>query len=210
MSSSKSGHSLEPGDDRPLQPFRYRDALTHTRFSLTLHGETDHQVIYTVEVDYFDSEMKADLYRNGHHHARATTPATFPVDGGVIEVELSTYGLKRMHYVTRTGEEHVLSPDSRSSEGLRARLAQRAPRVSRAIGVSAVVILLCLLPVGLFQVADVITHTDIVSRFITPFTSPISLPGWANTTAGILAVLAGLERALTLRNHWLIDLETEW
>jgi hypothetical protein len=36
------------------------------------------------------------------------------------------------------------------------------------------------------------------------------LPAWANTTVTVAGVLAATERALTLRNHWLIDLDTTW
>lgn len=201
---------LEPGDGHPLKPFRFWNALTRTRFYAPLYRETNNRLVYAVEVDYFDGEMKADLYLNGRHHARATMPALFPVKGGDIEVALSSYGLKRMHYVPHSGGEHVLTPDGRSAEGLRARLARRTPRLSRAIGATAIVVLLCLLPLGLLQAADFISHTDIATQYIDPFTSPISLPGWANTATILLTIIAGIERALTLRNHWLIDMETGW
>lgn len=36
------------------------------------------------------------------------------------------------------------------------------------------------------------------------------LPGWLNTIVALAGVAASLERAFTLRNHWLIDLDTWW
>lgn len=201
---------MEPGDAHPLKPFRFWSALTRTRFYASLYDERKNRLVYAVDVDYFDGEMKADLYLNGRHHARATMPALFLVEGGDIEVALSSYGLKRMHYVPHYGDEHVLTPDPRAAEGLRARLAHRAPRLSRAIGITAVVVLLCLLPLGLLQAADFISHTEFAAQYVNPFTSPISLPGWANTATLIVGIIAGVERALTLRNHWLVDMETGW
>lgn len=38
----------------------------------------------------------------------------------------------------------------------------------------------------------------------------MSLPSWLNTTLTVAGVLASLERALTLRNHWLPDVDTFW
>ena len=115
-----------------------------------------------------------------------------------------------MHFVDRTGQARVLKPDPASAEGLRARFAQRAPRTSRLIGILAVVILLTLLPIGLLDLAEIITHTEFAQQYIDPFTSPIRLPDWATTPALVLSILAALERALTLRNHWLIDMDTGW
>lgn len=173
----------------------------------TQDGQLKH---YAVNVRYFDWDEKADLYLNGAHHARAKLPAAFPVEGGTIEVATTTYGLKRMHYVDTTGATRVLKPDPASAEGLRARLAQRAPLVSRMIGILAVVILLTLLPFSLLQLAEMLSHTEFAQQFVEPFTSPLRLPEWASTPALVLSILAVIERALTLRNHWLIDFETGW
>lgn len=192
----------DPGDGRALAPYRPWSILTRTRFHL--------QGGYSVDVDYFDMESKVDLYRDGRLVARAESPAEFPVDGGRIEVATSMYGLKRMHFVGSDGTERVLVPEPMSAEGRRARLAARSPALSRAIGIAAVVILLVALPVGLMQVAEFVTHTDVAGRFVAPFTSPVSLPGWMNTAMMVLGVAAAMERALTLRSHWLVDVETNW
>ena len=42
------------------------------------------------------------------------------------------------------------------------------------------------------------------------FTSPIQLPAWLNTALLVAGIIAAFERALTLRNHWLIDADTTW
>ncbi len=203
-------HNITPGDGHALKPFRVWQGLARSLFYAPLETPGGAPKVYAVNVNYFDAEDKADLYLNGVHHAQSKLPAVFPVEGGTIEVASTTFGLKRMHFVDQIGQAHVLQPDPVSAEGMRARLAKRAPGVSRLIGVLAAVILLLLLPFGLLQLAEIITHTEFAQQYVDPFTSPISLPEWANTPALMLSILAALERALTLRNHWLIDMETGW
>src|SRR5690606_32984609 len=163
---------------------------------------------YAVNVNYFNEKSTAELYRDGQHYATSKLPAVFPVPGGVIEVAISTYGLKRMHYVTEDETEHQLYPDRRSSEGLRMRFDTRFPKASSAIGVAAIVILLVSLTLGLPQLAAVISQLPIIADNWGSFESPIVLPDWLNTTLLICGGLAALERALMLRSHWLIDMET--
>lgn len=203
---------IKPGTGRPLKPFRFWQVFARTIFHLRLDDPDGTTRIYSVDAVFLDVDFdyRADLYLDGRHHARSSLPATFPVPGGVIEVAASTYGLKRIHHVPDDGPERVLEPDPRSAEGLRARLAEKAPRLSRAIGVAAVVILLVALPVALLQLAELVTGLDAVAEHIDPFTSPLTLPGWAAITLTALALTAAVERALTLRNHWLIDMETGW
>ncbi|GAA4476769.1 hypothetical protein GCM10023190_14940 [Enteractinococcus fodinae] len=203
-------HEVQPGDGRPLKPFRVWQGLARSLFYAPLETPEGKQRLYAVEVNYFEWEDGADLYLNGVHHARSKLPAAFPVEGGTIEVAATTYGLKRMHYVDDKGTARVLKPDPASAEGMRARLAARAPLVSKLIAVLAVTILLMLLPFSVLQLAEILTHTEWVQQFVDPFTSPIQLPNWATTPAMVLTILAAMERALTLRNHWLIDMETGW
>lgn len=199
---------VEPGTGRPLKPFRIWHLLGRTIFHLALDEPDGTTRTYSVDVDFFDLNDHADLYVDGRHRARSSLPAVFPVPHGVIEVASSTYGLKRIHHVPDEGPERVLVPDPRSAEGRRARLTERAPRLSRAIGVAAVVILLVALPIGLLQLAELVTQLDTVAAYVDPFRSPIALPAWATTALVVLTLAAAIERALTLRNHWLIDLET--
>lgn len=201
---------IHAGDGHALKPFRPWQLLSRSLFYAPLETADGKPRRYAVNVNYFDWDDKADLYLEGIHHAQSKLPAEFPVEGGTIEVATTTYGLKRMHFVDRTGKARVLRPDPASAEGMRAKLAQRAPGVSRLIGVLAVIILLTLLPFSLLQLVEMLTHVDFAQPYVDPFTSPIRLPDWASTPALILSILAALERALTLRSHWLIDMETGW
>lgn len=203
-------HKVQPGDGRPLKPFRMWQLLARSLFYAPLETPKGEQLTYAVDVNYFDWEDKADLYLDGVHHAHSKLPAAFPVEGGTIEVASTTYGLKRMHYVYDAGKARVLKPDPASAEGMRARLAARAPLVSKLIGLVATIILLTLLPFGLLQLLEIVTQTEWAQQYVDPFTSPIGLPDWATTPAFVLSILAVMERALTLRNHWLIDMETGW
>jgi len=60
------------------------------------------------------------------------------------------------------------------------------------------------------QLLELVTRIDAVAERVGVFTSPVSLPPWLNTTLTVAGVLASLERALTLRNHWLLDVDTLW
>lgn len=160
--------------------------------------------------DYFSWEDDARLYTDGVQTARSELPAAFPVPGGVVEVATSTVGLSRMHFVPDDGEAQVLQPDRRSAEGLRARFGRRFPRWHRAIGGIAILILLAGLVFAGPQLLELVSQLDWVAERFGTFTSPFALPAWANTGLLILGILAALERALTLRSHWLIDAETWW
>lgn len=203
-------HQIRPGDGHQLKPFHVWQGLARSVFYAPLATPEGARTTYAVQVKYFDWEDTADLYLNGIHHAQAKLPAAFPVAGGTIEVASTLYGLKRMHFVGAAGQEKVLRPDPASAEGLRARLAQRHPVLSKTISTLAIVILLVLLVFGLMQAVEFITHREYVQGFVDPITAPLSLPDWASTPALVLGVLAALERALTLRNHWLIDMDTGW
>ena len=150
------------------------------------------------------------LYRDGKQTHRSNLPVTFRVPDGVIDVEMSSFGLRRIHYVRDDGETFVLQPDAHSAEGLRARFGRRFPGLSRVIGAIAIAILLVGLVVAVPQLIELVTGWEVVAQRVGTFTSPINLPGWANTTLFIAGVVAAIERALTLRNHWLIDMETTW
>src|SRR5699024_5158936 len=103
-----------------------------------------------------------------------------------------------------------LQPHRRTGEALRNRFGRRFPRTSRALGIAAIVVLLVSLALGAPQILELITRLDVMPRAVGTFTSPISLPGSVNTPLVIASGLAAIERALTLRSHWLIDFETWW
>ena len=152
----------------------------------------------------------AALYRDGVQLYRSKLPATFPVPGGVIEVAASGYGASRMHFVGPDGVEQVLAPHRRTAEGLRARFGRRFPALSKAIGAAAVLILLVGLITGIPQGLEMITSLEPIAERFGTFTSPIRMPVWANVSLLIAGIVAATERALTLRNHWLIDIDTTW
>lgn len=199
---------VTPGDGSDLQPFGGWDVLTRSLFYLDLPDESEGRV-WAVDVHHFDDDDRAEVYRDGIQSHRSTLPAAFPVPGGVIEVAANLYGLSRMHYVTEEGER-ALRPHRWSLEGLRARFDRRHPRASAWIARTAVVVLLVGLVVAIPQVVALVSSWDLLADRVGTFTSPISLPAWANATLLAAGVLAAIERALTLRSHWLVDAETWW
>ncbi|MDO5662832.1 MAG: hypothetical protein Q4G40_09060 [Brachybacterium sp.] len=219
---------VEEGDGSPLRPFRWYHLLTRSMFSITLPSEgpapgPETGSRYLVDVNYLaDGEKRGDgsvsagnipaaLYRDGVQVAMATRlPAAFSVAGGDIEVALTTFGMRRIHLVREDGTEQVLTPHPATAEGRRARVDRTHPGISRAIGVAAVLVLLVGLALAVPQLLELVTGFDIVAERVGTFTSPVSLPAWLNTTLLVAGVLAAIERALMLRNHWLIDADTTW
>lgn len=200
---------VKPGNGKPLRPYRRWHVLWRSQFLLELAGPGGEAVHYAVDVDFFDLFDRAELYRDGVQHAVASSPAAFPVPGGVIEVAASTYGMKRVHLVLDSGEEQQLRPAPRTAEHWRARLGHRHPRLSRWLGATAVAVLVLGLVLLVPQVLEQVSEFPEVADWFT-FTSPISLPPWLNTTLFVAGILAAIERGLTLRNHWLIDADTWW
>ena len=141
----------------------------------------------------------------------ANPPVAFAVPGGVIEVDLSLYGLTRMHFVPEGGQEgRALRPHPRSLEGRRARFGRRHPGASGVIGLLAIVVLLVGVVLMLPQAAEHLTILDLVAAQVGTYTAPLQLPAWLNISLLVAGALAAFERALTLRNHWLIDADTTW
>lgn len=194
---------IKAGDGSALRPMRAWQALYRTVFWIDHAGHR-----YDVDVPFFDDEVR--LCTDGIQTARSAPPATFPVPGGRIEVATTIYGLKRMHLVTEDGAETQLRPERGTAERWRADLARRHPVLSRWLARVAVVVLLAGLVVVLPAVAERLTQIDVVAEHIGTFTSPIRLPGSLATALTVAGVAAAIERALTLRNHWLIDLDTWW
>jgi hypothetical protein len=204
----RAARRVKPGDGRPLQTFRWWQVLSRSLFSLSLPGADGRPTVYAVDVrpagDH-DGRVRADLYVDGRHTASSRVPAAFPVEGGVIEVAASTFGLKRCHYVTPDGAERQLVPDSRSAAGRRLRLDHDHPALSRSIGSASVVLLVGGLGVVVLELVDVVGRIPpVVDRF-GGFRAPVQLPLWLTITLGVGAVVASMERALRLRYHWLLD-----
>ncbi|MBB5079507.1 hypothetical protein [Nonomuraea endophytica] len=197
---------VKQGDGRPLQRFRWWQLpLGRALFHLRPSFDGRRPGAYAVDVRRPGGEATAHLYLDGRHHAQSKIPAVFPVEGGVIEVATSSFGIKRCHYVTTTGEEHQLVPDPKSREGRRARLERDHPTASRMVAATSVVMLVIGVGLNLPQIIGPIAQVPLIAENLGTFTSPIHLPLWLNITLGLGAALAGTERALRLRYHWLLD-----
>lgn len=212
----------KPGDGSALKDLHWWQLLTRTQFFLDPAEDRGRTAHYAVDVRFLAAELEGGkiaegarhapvaLYRDGEQLHIATPPVAFAVPGGSIEVATSMYGLTRLHHVHDDGTAHALRPHPRSLEGLRARFGRRHPRVSATIGLLAILVLLTGLVLTVPQLAEQLTSLDAVAERVGTFTSPIQLPTWANTSLLIAGALAATERALTLRNHWLIDADTTW
>lgn len=213
----------KPGDGSALKDLRWWQLLTRTQFFLDQAEDERQPAHYAVDVRHLATELEGGkiaegarhapvaLYRDGRQLYIANPPVAFEVPSGVIEVATSTYGLTRMHHVPADGgAPRTLRPHRRSLEGLRARFGRRHPRTSAVIGRLAILTLLVGVVVMVPQAVELLTSVSVVAEQVGTFTSPIQLPAWANTALVIAGALAATERALTLRNHWLIDADTTW
>lgn len=195
---------VRTGDDRPLAPMRGWQVLHRSVFGLEHAGHR-----YDVEVLFLDDEAR--LYTDGRQTARSWLPARFPVPGGRLEVAATTYGLKRMHLVLDDGTTAALRPARGTAERWRAELGHRHPALDRWLARGAVLVLLVGLVVALPALAELVTGIEVVADLLGgSFTSPFALPAPVSTTLTVAGVAAAVERGLTLRNHWLIDLDTSW
>jgi hypothetical protein len=213
----------KPGDGSALKDLRWWQTLSRTQFSLDPDPAAGRDASYIVDVRYLATELEGgkiaegarhapiSFYREGRQLHIANSPVAFEVPDGTVEVATGSYGLTRMHHVPADGgPARTLRPHPRSAEGLRARFGRRHPGASRLIGVLAIIMLLIGLVLMVPQAAELITSLDPVAERIGTFTSPIQLPAWLNITVTVAGALAAVERALTLRNHWLIDADTTW
>ncbi|WAE70890.1 hypothetical protein OUQ99_16755 [Streptomonospora nanhaiensis] len=207
----RAARRVEPGNGKPLKPFRWWQPLSRVLFHLPLRGGDGGRTDYAVEVRYAqrffseDGKGRAHLYLDGRHHAESGLPAAFPVRGGTIEVALTPFGLKRCHYVTDGGAEHQLVPDRRSGEGRRARLDREHPVLSRAIGLCSLVLLVVPALLLVPQLIEAAFQVPPVTERFGTFTSPVQLPLWLNIALTLGASAASTERALRLRYNWLLD-----
>ncbi|NEC67968.1 hypothetical protein [Streptomyces sp. SID9727] len=200
---------LKPGDGRELQRFRWWQLPARSLLWLRLAGDGGQERLYAVDVRHWarldNSRIRAHLFLDGRHVAESKLPAVFPVDGGVIEVAMSSYGIKRCHYRPLDGQPSQLTPDPASAEGRRARFGTRHPGLSRAVAVGSVLLLLIGVGLNLLQLAEPVSHIPPVTQRVGTFVSPIHLPIWLNLALGGGAVLASMERALRLRYSSLLD-----
>nr|WP_217641536.1 hypothetical protein [Actinopolyspora alba] len=205
----RAARRVREGDGRALQRFRWWQLPGRALFRLRLPSPSGAQVDYAVDVRHWQNqgsgEVEAHLYLDDRQHAVSKLPAAFPVEGGTIEVAMSCFGIKRCHYVTTDGTESQLLPDPRSAEGRRARLDREHPVVSRGIGLLSLILLLIGACPLLLQIVEPVSQIPPIAQRFGSFESPIQPPLWLNLTLGASAAVAGVERALRLRYHWLLD-----
>lgn len=207
----RAAQRVKPGNGHPLKRFRWWQPLSRALFYLPLTDGDGRQLVYAVDVSYVqramsdDGKGKAHLYLDGRHHAESKLPAVFPVQGGVIEVAPTAFGLKRCHYVTDQGAEYQLVPDESSAEGRRARLDREHPVLSSWVGFFALVLLVIPALLLIPQLVEVAFEIPPVAERFGTFTSPVHLPGWLNFALTLGAAAASTERALRLRYNWLLD-----
>jgi len=206
----RAAKRIKPGDGRPLQPFRWWQLLAErSLLTLRLVGQDGRDTNYAVDVRNYGgqggTEGRAHLFVDGRHQAESKLPAAFPIEGGVIEVAQSAYGLRRAHYVTADGAEQPLTPDPRSAAGRRLRLDRKHPVASRTVGGVSLVLLVAGLGLNLLQVLEPISAIPPLAERFGRFESPIHLPLWLNFALGIGAGLAATERALRMRYTPLLD-----
>ncbi|KAA0930392.1 hypothetical protein [Streptomyces apricus] len=210
MRSRRAARRITPGDGRPLKRFRWWQLPYRSLFYLRLpDGDDGGQAVYAVDVkrgqDQTSAEARADLYLDGRHHARSKLPAAFPVPGGTVEVRLSGFGLRRCHYVTAAGTEHLLVPDRASAEGRRAHLDRAHPALSRGIGTVSLTVLVVALVVLVAQLAEQVAGVPAVAERVGSFDAPVHPPAWCNAVLTLATLVAGTERALRLRYSRLLD-----
>lgn len=199
---------VKEGNGHKLKEYRFWNIFTGSLFHLEVTNDKNEKINYAILCKYFVEEPRADLYCNGTHIAYAKLPAIFPVKDGVIEIENGGYGINKIHYDSNNNETYSLYPDKRSVRGLRMSLHNRFPKVSSFIAIMAVVVLLTSMALGLPQLIAALSQIPWVSENIGTFVSPIVLPALVNLGIVVAGILAGVERTLMLRNHWLIDMET--
>ncbi|MEU8849486.1 hypothetical protein AB0C70_25275 [Streptomyces sp. NPDC048564] len=200
---------VKAGDGRALIRFRWWQLPSRALLHLRLTNDDGRPTVYAVDVRHWSNHasdnLKAHLYRDGRQHAMSRLPAAFPVPGGTIEVRMSSFGLRRCHYVTAEGAEFQLVPDPHSAEGRRARLEREHPALSRTIGLLSLGVLLAALALFIPQTAEQLTKAEGIAHYTGTFTSPMDLPWWGNTALGLATATASTERALRLRYSRLLD-----
>ena len=179
---------------RSLRPLGSWDLVSRGRFETQHDGH-----VCTVDRDYFDFGEKLHLYRDGVEAQVQKSPATFHLDASAtIEASMGLLGMRRADLVA-DGETTALTPVEGTAEEWRLRLARERPGLSRLIGAISWAVLVVAL---VYEVPQLIALIGAVIGL--DFDSPIVLPGPANFTLGVAALVAALERALRFKsNRWL-------
>ncbi|WP_238544988.1 hypothetical protein [Geomicrobium sp. JCM 19039] len=199
---------VKKGDGHLLKKYQFWHIFTHSLFHIVIKNNENTKTMYAIKSSYFADEPKVDLYREGKHEAFSKLPAAFPIENGVLEISSGGYGINRIHYATEKDESFSVYPDRRSIRGLRMWVHKQFPLFSRVIGGLAAIVLLVSLALSIPQLIETISDVPWVTENVGTFTSPITLSIPVNALIFGAGALAGFERALMLRSHWLIDMET--
>ncbi|HLT84289.1 MAG TPA: hypothetical protein VKZ83_08675 [Phototrophicaceae bacterium] len=185
------------GDGRELTPVRGWQWLWRGVFGTEHAGHR-----WDIEVNTFDFDENVALYRDGVQVRVQRRRSRFELDDGArVEAAWSTFGLKRAHLVHPDGTEVPLEPAPGTAERWRADLDRDHPVLSRRLAAASWTVLVVAL---LLQAPQVLQLGASATGWF-EFTSPVTLPAWLNTPLSLAGALAGLERALRLRYHWLLD-----
>ncbi|RUQ98148.1 hypothetical protein [Labedella endophytica] len=205
MSRIRFPRRVKPGDGRALGRFRWWQLFTGRHlFYLDVDRPGGGRNHYALDVRNGEDDKVAHLYLESRQVARSRLPARIPVEGGVIEVAEGAAGLKRVHYVTATGES-LLVPDPRSPVGRRMDFARTHPVASSRVGLVSVVVLLVGAVLNVLQLLEPILQIPPILEAVGRYESPVHLPIWLNVTLGLLAAAGATERALRIRYNWLLD-----
>ncbi|MDJ1372272.1 hypothetical protein [Gulosibacter molinativorax] len=202
---------IKRGDGSAIKPVRGLEALWRSQFGIRLVEQDgngrDAVRSYAVDVNLFDWEPTGALYRDGQQYLRAELPVRFPVQRGEIDVAATSFGMKRVHFI-RDNEEVQLLPMPGTAEHARAMFAREHPFWSRLIGILAIVVMLVSLALLVPWALEQVTRVEFIAERFGVFVSPLEIPGWLGGVLTVAGFAAAIERALTLRNHWLIDADT--
>lgn len=177
------------GDGRALRPMRHVQFLWRTQLGIDHAGSR-----WVVEQDFGDGEERIDLFRDGIHVAKATSPARFDVPDGRIEAKIVSGQVRRARLVTPAGTQRM-TPERGTAEHGRARFAERFPVASGVVAAISFTIVVGAAILELPQLLQVVTNVEIVRDWLGwSFTSPIRLPVEWNIPITVAGVVASIER----------------
>ncbi|WP_440119084.1 hypothetical protein [Paenibacillus sp. QZ-Y1] len=205
----KKLEKVKAGDGHLLKKYRFWSIFTHSLFHIKITNHSSGRTTsYAIKSKYFAEKPRVDLYRENIHVAYSKLPAAFPVENGVIEITNNSTWINGIHYSRASQDSFTVSPDRRSIRGFRMWVHRRFPTLSAFIGMIAIIILFISIALSIPQFLESISAIPWVSENIGVFESPIQLSVWTYFAIGIAAAIAGTERVLMLKNHWLIDIES--
>ncbi|MBM7578550.1 hypothetical protein [Jeotgalibacillus terrae] len=208
MKHKRKMKKVKAGDGHLLKKYRLWNVFTHSLFHVEVTNKTEGETTkYAIKSKYFTEEPRVDLYKEGRHVSYSKLPAVLPVNGGVIKVNKNSIGINGIRYVSDQEATYSVYPDRRSVRGLRLWFHKRFPNTSALVGLIAVIALLISTTLGLVQLMESFSDIPWIAENIGIFKSPVTLSVGTNLTIGLAAALAGIERTLMFRNHWLIDIE---